>query len=178
MTQGPPRGPSFEGPGEREDPPISPSSTGPGRPDDPPQPPTGYYGRPTGPRTPAPGPGPGPAGPPPQGYPQPSPYPFQAHMAPEAAPPPPPSGGSYWLGILLTFAMIGGYFALAGRFELGNQAPTAAFILWIIAAVALTAFPRTRRTGAGMFIAGGLVPVLIAGACVLFFIGAIQATGG
>lgn len=173
MTQGPPRGPSFEGPRDPEDQTSGPSFNGQGdQPGPSSEPPTDYYGRPTPPpgqeRTPPGGP---------QGHPQPAPYPYHAHLAPESASPPPQSGGSYWLGILTTFAMIGGYFALESRYALGNQAPTAAFILWLVAAIALTAIPRTRRTGAGMFIAGGLVPVLIAGACVLLFVGLVQSGG-
>lgn len=85
-------------------------------------------------------------------------------------------GGSIWLGLLLSVV----FWVVAGigltklaearvASDTVSIVGTVASVVWLVVALALTAVGRTRRTGAGMLIALGLVPIVFAGACVGLF---------
>ena len=117
----------------------------------------------------------GPPQPPPPGHGPPPPgggYPRYPHWAPENAPPPPPSGGSIWLGIAIAAAIAFGSVVLTFALPSGwgnpfRWVPYLTFTIWLGLATFFTVRPESRRTGAGMFIAAGVTPIILAGACVL-----------
>ena len=135
-------------------------------------PPPGDDQPPAGPQPTPPPPGPAqprPTQPPPgpQGYPGqpgPAPYPHYPHWAPESAPMPEKSGGSIIVGILLAFAIWIGGFLIMTNTSYGdfNAVMSIIFVVWLVLSILLTARQSTRRTGAGMFIAAGLGPLLLA----------------
>ncbi len=90
---------------------------------------------------------------------------------PDDIPPPRPPGGSRLLGVVLGVVYLGGFAAL-NRFVPALQV-IGSPILWVpvvivflVAAVALTANPRTSNVGAGLMISLGIALVVGAGVCV------------
>ncbi len=110
-------------------------------------------------------------GPPDPGH-EPRPYFPSAGQGPVPGPPP-ASGGSYWLGLALGF-LCWGVPPIALLFGLGDVTVAGVLgtvtmvlaVVGLIAASVLTAMLRTRKTGAGMFIALGVGPIVAAGVCI------------
>lgn len=137
----------------------------------------------TAPGPATPGQGTPPPGPPPPGAPA-----QPAWPAPLA--PPPRAGGSYLLGMLIGLVAWPAPFLLAGVIgnELGKINQDAGTIGGgltalvglagvVTLAVWLIANPARRRTGAGILIALGVLPILAAGVCLALFAMAFNSYG-
>lgn len=103
-------------------------------------------------------------------------YSHYPQWAPESAPPPPDSGGSIWAGIGLSVAVwfVLGFVSSSVAPMMGTDPFSISFVVWLAMAIFFSVRPGTRRIGAGMFIAGGIIPVILAGVCVLLIMGASQ----
>ena len=147
----------------------------------PPQQPSSPYGPPQGavpPSAPVP-PGAVPARAVPPGAYGPPGQPAHPSMPGVHPPQAPPGGGSYGLGILLgLIAWLGPLAVLLFGLNQGDYRVTEVIgQLWLVVGLAafvgaliLVAKPRFRRTGAGMLIVLGTIPVLFAGVCVALLI--------